>query len=109
MDAPRPAARRSRRSIRRGSVAALALSAAVMLAPAGALAAPEAPLVLAVEETEEIESEEGGRRPIAETPRDVLALVVLASLLGAAAIGLANARRQLRGERPEADGRFRWR
>lgn len=109
MSAHRTPARRARL---RSLTAALAAVGALALAPTAVLAAPaapDAPIVVAVEGTEEPGSEEGGRRPIAETPRDVLALVMLASLLGAAGIGLANARRQLRGERPEADGRFRWR
>lgn len=93
-----------RRAHLRRLAAALALTGAVGLTPLAALAAPAAPLVAAAEETEA-----PGRRPIAETPRDALALVVLGAFLAAAALGTANARRQLRGERPEADGRFRWR
>lgn len=104
MSAPRTPVRRAR--LRR-LAAALTVAGALTLAPAAALAAPStgaAPLVVAAEE-----SEAPGRRPIAETPRDALGLLVLAALLAATALGTANARRQLRGERPEADGRFRWR
>jgi hypothetical protein len=88
----------------RRSGAALGLAGALVLAPVAASAAPGDAVVVAAEETEA-----PGRRPIAETPRDRLGLLVLGALLAAAAIGTANARRQLRGERPTADGRFRWR
>jgi len=88
----------------RRSGTALVLAGALVLAPVAASAAPVDAVVVAAEETEA-----PGRRPIAETPRDRLGLLVLGALLAAAAIGTANARRQLRGERPTADGRFRWR
>ena len=67
-------------------------------APAEAPAAEEAPA-----------GSEGGRRPIADTPRDQLGLILLGALLAGGGLAVANARRQLRGERPAADGQFRWR
>lgn len=100
--------RRHRGRARRGAVVAVALSGLVALSPVAAHARP-AGLVVAAAAEEEGEGEAPARRPIAETPRDVFALTMLASLVGAAVIGTANARRQLRGERPSADGRFRWR
>jgi hypothetical protein len=53
--------------------------------------------------------EEGGRIVLVEEPRDILALVLFGALLAAGGIGLMNARRQLKGERPQATGEFRWR
>jgi hypothetical protein len=55
------------------------------------------------------EEEEGGRVAIAESPRDRLGLLFLGALVIAGGLGLANARRQLKGERPTASGEFRWR
>ena len=54
-------------------------------------------------------AEERERRPIAPTQRDQLGLV-LYGLMGLATIaGIATLRRQLKGERPQTDGEFRWR
>lgn len=53
--------------------------------------------------------EEGGRIVLVEEPRDVVALVLYGALLAAGGIGFLNARRQLKGERPQASGEFRWR
>lgn len=99
-------ARRTRRIAR--PLAAVLAAACLVLAPTAAVAAPG--VALAMEEPAGGEAEEGsGRRPVAETPRDQLGLIVLGALAAAAALGLGNARRQLRGERPKADGQFRWR
>lgn len=90
---------RSRPLHRRAAAAVLA--AALLAAPTAAVAAPGGVAVLA--------AEEHTRRPLAESPRDQLALV-LYGLLGLATVaGFGTLRRQLRGEREEADGRFRWR
>jgi hypothetical protein len=86
-------------------LAAVLAAGALALAPTAALAAP---LTLAADPVSESEGE-SGRRPVAETPRDQLGLIVLGALAAAAALGVGNARRQLRGERPKADGQFRWR
>jgi hypothetical protein len=53
--------------------------------------------------------DEGGRVVLVEEPRDVFALLMWGGLLAAGALGLVNARRQLKGERPQATGEFRWR
>jgi hypothetical protein len=52
---------------------------------------------------------EGGKIQLAETPRDVIALLFLGALLVGGGLAFANGRRQLRGERPTASGEFRWR
>lgn len=85
----------------RRRAAAGALAAVLIAAPAVAAAAPADVAVLAAEERT--------RRPLAESPRDQLALVLL-GLLGLATVaGFGTLRRQLRGEREQADGGFRWR
>ena len=85
----------------RHRAAAGALAAALLLAPAVAVATPGDTAVLAAEERT--------RRPLAESPRDQLALV-LYGLLGLGAVaGFGTLRRQLRGEREQSDGEFRWR
>jgi len=88
-------------------VVAFAVALSLMLAPAtSALAdsvdgADGATLVLAAEERE--------RRPIAPTQRDQLGLLLYALLAVTVVAGGATMRRQLRGERPQTDGEFRWR
>jgi hypothetical protein len=54
-------------------------------------------------------ADEGGRIVLVEGPRDAVALVLFGALLAAGGLGFANARRQLKGERPQATGEFRWR
>jgi hypothetical protein len=92
---------RSRHAPRR---AAIALSAALLLPPAVAVAAPvePTPAVLAA-------AEGHTRRPLAESPRDQLALVLYGLLGLATYAGFSTLRRQLRGEREQSDGGFRWR
>ena len=58
---------------------------------------------------EETESGEDHRTQLAETPRDRLGLLLLGSLVVGGGLGLANSRRQLKGDRPQASGEFRWR
>jgi len=87
----------------------LALCAAVLaLVTVVALAGP----VLATEDASgpvTLAAEERERRPIAPTQRDQLGLV-LYGLMGLAVLaGGATLRRQLKGERPQTDGEFRWR
>ena len=55
------------------------------------------------------DAEEGSRRPIAETPRDRIGLILLGALIIGGGAAAANARRQMKGERPQATGEFRWR
>ena len=58
--------------------------------------------------TEEAD-DEAGRIPIAETPRDRIGLIMLGALIIGGGAAAANARRQMKGERPQATGEFRWR
>jgi hypothetical protein len=60
--------------------------------------------------TEEAPADEGsGKITFPETPRDQVGLVILGVTALAALAALGNAAKQLRGERPQADGRIRWR
>jgi hypothetical protein len=56
-----------------------------------------------------VAAEERERRPIAASPRDQLGLVLYGFLALTVLAGGATLRRQLKGERPTADGEFRWR
>ena len=49
------------------------------------------------------------RRPIAPTQRDQLGLVLYGFMAVVTVAGIATLRRQLKGERPQTDGEFRWR
>lgn len=81
------------------TAAAAALATALTVGP-----------VFAVEdEVEPAPVDEGGRIELVETQRDRLGLLLLTGLVVAGGFGLANARRQLKGERPQASGEFRWR
>ena len=89
-------------------IGALALALALALIPtATALADPSVEggasttLVLSAEERE--------RRPIAPTQRDQLGLVLYLLMGVGTVVGVATMRRQLKGERPQTDGEFRWR
>lgn len=96
-----------------------ASAALILLAmPVAAEAAAGVPLAAeagdeATEEPAEGESGESGgegeRVPIAETPRDRIGLILLAALILGGGLAVANGRRQLKGERPQASGEFRWR
>ena len=63
----------------------------------------------AVEDDAAEEEDEGGRRPMAETPRDRVGLFMLAALGLMGLAGGVTATRQLSGKRPQTDGEFRWR
>jgi hypothetical protein len=87
---------------------ALALALIIAFTPVtAALASPSADgeggetLVLAAEERD--------RRPIAPTQRDQLGLLLYALMGIAVVVGVATMRRQLKGDRPQTDGEFRWR
>lgn len=95
----------TRSAVRPARALAAALLALTLLllgtgAPA-ALAAPEDAVVLAAEERE--------RRPIAPTQRDQLGLLLYGVMAVVALAGVATLRRQLRGDREQTDGEFRWR
>lgn len=93
----------------------LAVAALVALALlAGPAAAQVEDLsVVAVEETSEELAEtdeaESGRPALADTPRDRVGLLLLAALFIGGGLAVANGRRQMKGERPQASGEFRWR
>jgi hypothetical protein len=89
---------------RLGSLALVALLALTLLA-VPALAVDD-PVDGAVVET--VEGDEG-RPALAETPRDRVGLLLLTALVVGGGLALANGRRQLKGERPQASGEFRWR
>ncbi len=90
------------RSPLRSRAAAGVLAASLLLAPTVATAAPGDAVVIAA-------GEEHTRRPLAESPRDQLALVLYGLLALATVLGFGTLRRQLRGEREQSDGEFRWR
>lgn len=88
------------------AVVAVALAAGPTV---GAEDAPEQTPEQTSEQAPAGEEDEGHRRPIAETPRDRLGLLLLGSMVAGGGLAWINARRQLRGERPQASGDFRWR
>jgi uncharacterized membrane protein YdbT with pleckstrin-like domain len=55
------------------------------------------------------DADDNGKIALAETPRDRIGLIMIAALLAAGFFAATNARRQLKGERPQATGEFRWR
>jgi len=83
--------------IRRIAAGAVLLALALALV-VGASAAPSAH---AAEQRERIQ--------LVERPRDALALVLYGSLGLITLAGVATLRRQLKGEREQTDGEFRWR
>ena len=97
--------RRSTNPIAAAIVAAVVTAALVVGLSATAAAADEAPVAgaatLAVGDHE--------RRPIAPTQRDQLGLVLYGFMAIITVAGIATMRRQLKGERPQTDGEFRWR
>lgn len=94
------------------TLAVIALVALMLLA-GPAIAQSEDLSVLAVEdtldETTQDGESEGGRRALADTPRDRVGLLLLAALFVGGGLAVANGRRQMKGERPQASGEFRWR
>lgn len=59
--------------------------------------------------TEQPVETESGRRPLADNPRDRLGLLLLIAMFVGGGVALANGRRQMKGENPQASGEFRWR
>lgn len=62
-----------------------------------------------IDETTEAGESESGRRALADSPRDRVGLLLLAALFVGGGLAVANGRRQMKGERPQASGEFRWR
>jgi hypothetical protein len=92
---------RTRRTVTLALSAAL-LALAFLAGPALAVDEPTA-------ETTVESSEEGGRPQVAATPRDQLGLLLYAALAVFLIGGVRTVGRQLKGERPQASGEFRWR
>jgi len=95
---------------RRSPRTLLALVAAGLLT-AALLAASAAPALADgdVVTSTVLAAEERERRPIAPTQRDQLGLVLYGFMALIVVGGAATLRRQLKGERPQSDGEFRWR
>lgn len=97
---------------RRLALIATAAIAAVSLLSGPALAddpALTAAVDLAVEEDPATGEDDDHRISMADTPRDRFGLLLLGALLLGGGIAVVNARRQLKGERGQATGEFRWR
>ncbi len=118
-----PSRRRTPHRTSRVVLALLALATSLSFALATPVLATEAgggggePLDIATEVPNEAGAPEGaveadiesGKVTISDNPHDQFGLVLF-GLMGLAAIAMvANAVKQLRGERPAADGRIRWR
>jgi hypothetical protein len=104
MDTPLPAPIRALALL----VGALALALTLVLAPA-AIALADAEHGTDVGDTLVLAAEERERRPIAPTQRDQLGLLLYTLMALSVIAGVATMRRQLKGERPQTDGEFRWR
>lgn len=76
-------------------------------------AASSAAVELAVEDAPEVEEapadDDDHRIALVDTPRDRFGLVMWGLLFLAGAAAFINARKQLKGERDQASGEFRWR
>jgi hypothetical protein len=89
--------RAPRTRLRRLAAAAVLVTLTLTLV-AGLISAPSAG---AAEQRERIQ--------LVERPRDVLALILYGTLGLITVGGIATMRRQLKGEREQSDGEFRWR
>lgn len=99
-----PLALSSPRRLRRLVTAALALATALILVVAAPSLATEA-----TEATAGDTGEEGGKITFPSDPHDQFGLVLIGAMGIAALAAGINALAQLRGERPGADGKIRWR
>ena len=86
-------------------VAAIAAAALAIVLATPAAAVDEGAAVTAATLT----AGEMERRPIAPTQRDQLGLALYGFMAIVTVAGFATLRRQLKGERPQTDGEFRWR
>jgi hypothetical protein len=90
-------------------VCAAITALSLMAGPAsGADSAAPSPAQLAAEEPPAADDDDH-RISLVDTPRDRFGLLMLAVLFVGGGLALINARRQLRGERDQASGEFRWR
>ena len=89
-------------------IGALALTLALLFAPATPALADGATDENATAALE-LAAEERERRPIAPTQRDQFGLLLYTLMALSVVAGIATMRRQLKGERPQTDGEFRWR
>lgn len=90
-------------------LAATAIAVSLSAAPALAAEDPVAEDGTEIVDEDAAEEEEAGKIQLAETPRDRVGLIVL-GFLGVITVGAAmTTSRQLKGERPQATGEFRWR
>jgi len=89
-------------------IGALALALALALAPAS-IALGDVGQSDEAGDTLVLAAEERDRRPIAPTQRDQLGLLLYTLMALSVVAGIATMRRQLKGERPQTDGEFRWR
>lgn len=83
------------------ALGAVLLALALLGAPASAVEDPTEPA------TEQVD--EGGRPQVAATPRQQLGLLLYGALALFLVGGVRTLNRQLKGERPQASGEFRWR
>lgn len=82
-----------------------ATSVALLLLAGPAVAVDDPP----ADDVVEAPVEDEGRIALVEGPRDAFFLLMWAALIVGGGLAVANARRQLKGERPQASGEFRWR
>lgn len=80
-----------------------------LLAAVAALCLMVGPALAEVEDPAAPGGGEDHRISLAETPRDRLGLILLGVLFAGGGIAVVNARRQMKGERDQATGEFRWR
>ena len=97
---------------RRLTLTAIAAIAAVSLLAGPALA--DEPLLaasvdLAVEDAPGAGTDDDHRISLVDTPRDRFKVLMISALFIGGGIALVNARRQMKGERDQATGEFRWR
>lgn len=90
------------------TASAVLMALSLLAVPASADTVIAAPAELAVEEAPAT-GDDDHRIPLADTPRDRFSLLMWGVLFAGGAAALINARRQLKGEREQATGEFRWR
>lgn len=82
-----------------------ATSVALLLLVGPAVAVDDPP----ADDVVEAPAEDTGRIQLVEDGRDVFFLLMWGALVVGGGLAITNARRQLKGERPQASGEFRWR